>query len=149
MCFTTLIWFISVYNISNSCWFCIHFWIKWELWKTFDGKMIGWPHFRLNERLKIIIWFINKQQVGQLNLSTLQMIPVYERNFNSISLWFHSLVSKQVCLFFGESHMSEAKACISSIYQKERASQIFLDPIQKRALSRFVQLEAVYLEALL
>ena len=29
------------------------------------------------------------------------------------------------------------------------ASQIFLDPIQKRALSRFVQLEAVYLEALL
>ena len=28
------------------------------------------------------------------------------------------------------------------------ASQIFLDPIQKRALSRSVQLEAVYLEAL-
>ena len=21
---------------SSCCWFCIHFWIKWELWKTFD-----------------------------------------------------------------------------------------------------------------
>ena len=32
---------------------------------------------------------------------------------------------------------------------KKRASQVFLDPIQNRALSRSVQLEAVYLEALL
>ena len=32
---------------------------------------------------------------------------------------------------------------------KKRVSQIFLDPIQKRALSRSVQLEAVYLEAVL
>ena len=32
---------------------------------------------------------------------------------------------------------------------KKRASQNFLDPIQNRALSRSVQLEAVYLEALL
>ena len=32
---------------------------------------------------------------------------------------------------------------------QKRASQVFLDPIQKRALSRSVQLEAVYLEALL
>ena len=32
---------------------------------------------------------------------------------------------------------------------KKRASQGFLDPIQKRAVSRSVQLEAVYLEALL
>ena len=32
---------------------------------------------------------------------------------------------------------------------KKRASQGSLDPIQKRALSRSVQLEAVYLEALL
>ena len=32
---------------------------------------------------------------------------------------------------------------------KKRASQGFLDPMQKRALSRSVQLEAVYLEALL
>ena len=32
---------------------------------------------------------------------------------------------------------------------KKRASQGFLDPIQNRALSRSVQLEAVYLEALL
>ena len=46
MFFTSLIWFRSVYKISNSCWFCIHFWIKWELWKTFDAKMIGWTHFR-------------------------------------------------------------------------------------------------------
>ena len=45
MFFTTLIWFRSVYKISNSCWFCIHLWIKWELWKTFDAKMKGWSHF--------------------------------------------------------------------------------------------------------
>ena len=32
---------------------------------------------------------------------------------------------------------------------QKRASQIFLDPIQKRAPVRSVQLEAVYLEALL
>ena len=32
---------------------------------------------------------------------------------------------------------------------QKRASQGFLDPIQKRALSRSVQLEAMYLEALL
>ena len=32
---------------------------------------------------------------------------------------------------------------------QKRASQVFLDPIQKRALSRSVYLEAVYLEALL
>ena len=39
-----------------------------------------------------------------------------------------------------------AKTC--KIVQK-RASQTFLDPIQKRAPARSVQLEAVYLEALL
>ena len=32
---------------------------------------------------------------------------------------------------------------------QKRASQMFLDPIQKLALSRSVHLEAVYLEALL
>ena len=32
---------------------------------------------------------------------------------------------------------------------QKRASQMFLDPIQKRALSRSVHLEAVYLKALL
>ena len=32
---------------------------------------------------------------------------------------------------------------------QKRASQVFLDPIQKRAPARSVQLEAVYLEALL
>ena len=32
---------------------------------------------------------------------------------------------------------------------QKRASQMFLDPIQKRALSSSVHLEAVYLEALL
>ena len=40
-----IIWFRSVYKISSCCWFCIHFWIRWELWKTFDSKMIGWTHF--------------------------------------------------------------------------------------------------------
>ena len=29
----------------SCCWFCIHFGIKWELWKTFDTKMIRWSHF--------------------------------------------------------------------------------------------------------
>ena len=56
-----------------------------------------------------------------------------------------------------------SKTCISSTHLsknvqkrvskekniKKRASQVFLDPIQNRALSRSVQLEAVYLEALL
>ena len=39
-----------------------------------------------------------------------------------------------------------AKSCKNV---QKRASQIFLDPIQKRAPARSVQLEAVYLEALL
>ena len=38
------------YHLCVECFsqlsFCIHFWIKWELWKTFDTKMIGWTHFR-------------------------------------------------------------------------------------------------------
>ena len=45
MFFTTLIWLRNVYKISSCCSFCIHFWFKWELWKTFDTKMIGWTHF--------------------------------------------------------------------------------------------------------
>ena len=49
MFFTTLIWFRIVYKISSCCWFCIHFWIKWDLRKTFDAKMIGWTHFSTNE----------------------------------------------------------------------------------------------------
>ena len=33
-------------KFSNSCcWLCIHIWIKWELGKIFDTKMIGWSHF--------------------------------------------------------------------------------------------------------
>ena len=47
------------------------------------------------------------------------------------------------CTFFGEWNNS----CISKFVQLENL--IFLDPIQKRAVSRSVQLEAVYLEALL
>ena len=43
-----------------------------------------------------------------------------------------------------------SKLCVSKEKNiKKRASQVFLDPIQNRALSRSVQLEAVYLEALL
>ena len=56
--------------------------------------------------------------------------------------------------------LTDQKTCISrSHLQKngqkraknvqKRASLMFLDPIQKRALSRPVHLEAVYLEALL
>ena len=29
---------------QNSCWLCIHFWIKWELGKIFYIKMIRWTH---------------------------------------------------------------------------------------------------------
>ena len=36
MFFPTLSWFRNVYKISSCCWFCIHFWIKWELGKIFD-----------------------------------------------------------------------------------------------------------------
>ena len=32
----------------NICWLCIHFWIKWELGKFFDTKMIGWSLFIRN-----------------------------------------------------------------------------------------------------
>ena len=51
--------------------------------------------------------------------------------------------------------LNKAKARTSKTVQLKvfttqlRASQMFLDPIQKRALSRSVQLEAVRLEALL
>ena len=54
-----------------------------------------------------------------------------------------------------EISVAQEKPCISKIRVskekniKKRASQVFLDPIQNRAVSRSVQLEAVYLEALL
>ena len=41
------------------------------------------------------------------------------------------------------------RASQETIYQKKLAPQIFLDPIEKRTLSRSVHLEAVYLKALL
>ena len=38
----------------------LYFWIKWELWKTFDGKMIGWTHFSsLSKYLLRQIWIVN------------------------------------------------------------------------------------------
>ena len=46
------------------------------------------------------------------------------------------------------THFSKKRAKMCKNVQK-RASQIFLDPIQNRAPARSVQLEAVYLEALL
>ena len=30
---------------NYCCWLCIHFWIKWELGKIFNTKMIGWNPF--------------------------------------------------------------------------------------------------------
>ena len=62
--------FQSVYKISNSCWFCIHFWIKWELWKTFDTKMIGWTHFRQWSFKKNCFWDL-------LTFSSHQNLPSY------------------------------------------------------------------------
>ena len=44
---------------------------------------------------------------------------------------------------------SQKNVHLKQQFIKKRASQGFLDPIQKRALSRSVELEAVYLEALL
>ena len=72
-----------------------------------------------------IIWFVNKQQVGQFNLSTLQMIPVHERNFNSFSL-----VSKQVSLFFGEisikSHVQRLKPRPTSFHPSHHCTIVRL-----------------------
>ena len=45
---------IQKYTKSATAADFVYFWIKWELWKTFDAKMIGWTHFRQN--FKMIIW---------------------------------------------------------------------------------------------
>ena len=43
-----LIFVLNIFpNLENSCWLCIHFWIKWDLGKMFDTKLIGWTPFRL------------------------------------------------------------------------------------------------------
>ena len=55
MLFPTLIWLRSVYEISNSCRFHIPFWVKWELGKTFDTKMIRWPHFSRVKRYSFVL----------------------------------------------------------------------------------------------
>ena len=49
-------------------------------------------------------------------------------------------------LIYQKNVQKRAKSCKN---MQKHASQIFLDPIQKRAPARSVQLEAVYLEALL
>ena len=60
-----------------------------------------------------------------------------------------------MCIRRGEIRASKENSFISKIRVskekniKKRASKVFFDPIQNRALSRSVQLEAVYLEALL
>ena len=96
--------------------------------------------------------FKNKKSV-LLKVSTLQQVFVYLKYIQ--------------CTKTSKNVQKHAKTCISSTYLsknvhlkfsftkktcknvQKRASQIFLDPIQKRALSRSVHLEAVYLEALL
>ena len=50
---------------------------------------------------------------------------------------------------FIKIHAFKKNVHLKEQFIKKRASQSFLDPIQKRALSRSVQLEAVYLKALL
>ena len=45
-CFSQLSFDSEVYTKSSTAVDFVHFWIKWELWKTFDAKMIGWTHFR-------------------------------------------------------------------------------------------------------
>ena len=57
----------------------------------------------------------------------------------------HQKRASQV-LIYQKNVQKRAKTCKNV---QKRASQIFLDPIQKRAPARSVQLEAVYLEALL
>ena len=56
------------------------------------------------------------------------------------------LTYQKTCI--SRSHLPKNVQKRAKTVQK-RASQSFLDPIQKRALSRSVHLEAVYLEALL
>ena len=64
---------------------------------------------------------------------------------NWYPIWENEILCKIV--------QNRAKSCQNRAAKvkmiQKRASQGFLDPIQKRALSRSVQLEAVYLEALL
>ena len=62
---------------------------------------------------------------------------------------FEKKKSKKCAKTFKNVHWNVQKRAAKVNMIKKRASQIFLDPIQKRALSRSVQLEAVYLEALL
>ena len=57
----------------------------------------------------------------------------------------HQQRASQV-LNYQKNVQKRAKTCKNV---QKRASQMFLDPIHKRAPARSVQLEAVYLEALL
>ena len=62
---------------------------------------------------------------------------------------FQVLINQKTCI--SSSHLPKNVQNVQKTCKnvQKRASQVFLDPIQKRALSRSVHLEAVYLEALL
>ena len=118
MFFTTLIWFRSVYKINNSCWFCIHFWIKWEMGKIFDTKIIGWSHFSRPSFFKF-----SKQKV--FNLYILQFLKErktfsFGNKILSIIYWY--LVSIQinalVSILKPKSKGITYGFCVSTRFQK-------------------------------
>ena len=84
------------------------------------------------------------------------MYVIHCSRIENTSCWRSVLYRRcygQKCAKMCKNVQKHAKKCISSTYLsknvQKRASQIFLDPIQKRALSRSVHLESVYLKALL
>ena len=53
---------------QNNCWLCIHFWIKWELGKTFDSKMKGWI-FNISTNVWSFLFYQNFTKIwrGKIN----------------------------------------------------------------------------------
>ena len=96
--------------------------------------------------------FKNKKSV-LLKVSTLQQVFVYLKYIQCAKTCKNvqkraSQVPTYQKTCISRSHLPKNVQKTCKNVQK-RASQMFLDPIQKRALSRSVHLEAVYLEALL
>ena len=66
--FPILIWFRNVYIpnqqlFQNTCWNCIHFWIRWELGKIFDTKIVEWTPFRYDFFFKMLPKGMKAQQL--------------------------------------------------------------------------------------
>ena len=75
----------------NSCWLCIHFWIKWELGKILETKMIGWSPFTQEMRAKLfVVISVWKEKRPGCSLLFLNWIEMTTKNFNwhlVFSIW--------------------------------------------------------------